>query len=85
MTGVDQAKESKTENHDSTETKDDHIIENTKRAAITALSAAAVKAKLLADQEEDQIRQLATLLIDKQVRLVAKLAHIVVLWYFKEV
>ena len=37
------------------------------RAAVSAISAAAVKAKLLANQEEDQIRQLSTLLIEKQV------------------
>ncbi|XP_026394240.1 SWI/SNF complex subunit SWI3D-like isoform X2 [Papaver somniferum] len=46
--------------------KDDHNIQRIKRAAITALSAAAVKAKLLAKQEEDEIQQLATFLIDKQ-------------------
>lgn len=38
-----------------------------KRAAVTALSAAAVKAKLLADQEEDQILQFSAFLIEKQV------------------
>ncbi|GFS46191.1 DNA-binding family protein [Actinidia rufa] len=47
------------------QTEDHHNIDNMKRAAVTALSAAAVKAKLLANQEEDQIRQLATLLIQK--------------------
>ena len=36
---------------------------------MTALSAGAVKAKLLADQEEDQILQLSTFLIEKQVYL----------------
>ncbi|XP_068654365.1 SWI/SNF complex subunit SWI3D-like [Aristolochia californica] len=51
-----------------TETKDDPDIERIKRAAITVLSAAAVKAKLLAIQEEDQIRELASLLVDKQLR-----------------
>ncbi|KAL0334743.1 UNVERIFIED_CONTAM: SWI/SNF complex subunit SWI3D [Sesamum radiatum] len=45
------------------------------RAAITALSAAAVKAKLLADQEEDQILQLSSSLIEKQLyKLEMKLA-----------
>lgn len=51
-------------------TNDDHInpkVNKLKRAAVTALSAAAVKAKLLANQEEDQIRQLASLIIEKQV------------------
>ncbi|XP_010254885.1 PREDICTED: SWI/SNF complex subunit SWI3D isoform X2 [Nelumbo nucifera] len=50
------------------ESKDDHNIDKIKRAAITALSAAVVKAKILANQEEDQIRQLAMLLVEKQVR-----------------
>ncbi|MCL7045332.1 hypothetical protein MKW94_006344 [Papaver nudicaule] len=50
------------------ENKDDHNIQRIKRAAITALSAAAVKAKLLAKQEEDEIQQLATFLIDKQLQ-----------------
>lgn len=45
------------------------INKNLKRAAVTALSAAAVKAKLLADEEEDQILQLSTSLIEKQVYL----------------
>ncbi|KAJ3672850.1 hypothetical protein LUZ60_006224 [Juncus effusus] len=46
-----------------------------KRAASTALSSAAVKAKYLAKQEEDQIRQLVTVIIDKQFRkMEAKLA-----------
>ncbi|CAN6482096.1 unnamed protein product [Victoria cruziana] len=38
-----------------------------RRAAISALSAAAVKAKLLADQEEEQIRQLCSFVIEKQL------------------
>lgn len=38
-----------------------------KRAAVSTLAAAAVKAKVLANQEEDQIRQLTSLLIEKQV------------------
>lgn len=42
-------------------------ITRLKRAAATAISAAAVKAKLLADHEEEQIRQLAALMIDKLV------------------
>ncbi|KAM3310876.1 hypothetical protein ACQJBY_031509 [Aegilops geniculata] len=36
-----------------------------KRAAATAVSAAAAKAKLLAEQEEDQIRRLAALVVEK--------------------
>lgn len=51
-------------------TNDDPInpsINRLKRAAVTVLSAAAVKAKLLANQEEDQIRQLVSLIIEKQV------------------
>ncbi|PKA59837.1 SWI/SNF complex subunit SWI3D [Apostasia shenzhenica] len=43
-------------------------INNLKRAAVSVLSAAAVKAKLLADQEEDEIRQLASFVIEKQLR-----------------
>ncbi|XP_054778921.1 SWI/SNF complex subunit SWI3D isoform X2 [Prosopis cineraria] len=56
-------------------TKQENKFEKLKRAAISTLAAAAVKAKLLANQEEDQIRQLATLLIEKQVhKLETKLA-----------
>ncbi|XP_068657718.1 SWI/SNF complex subunit SWI3D-like [Aristolochia californica] len=51
-----------------TERKDDHDIEQITRAAVTVLSAATVKAKLLANQEEDQIRELASLLVEKQLR-----------------
>ncbi|XP_071701293.1 SWI/SNF complex subunit SWI3D isoform X2 [Rutidosis leptorrhynchoides] len=57
------------------DTKDDPIMHNLTRAAVTAISAAAVKAKLLADQEEDHIRQLATSLVEKQLhKLETKLA-----------
>lgn len=59
--------DSKNENKDSADTKDDLCIQKIKHAAVTAVSSAAVKAKLLADQEEDQIRLLATLLVEKQV------------------
>ncbi|KFK30075.1 hypothetical protein AALP_AA7G213400 [Arabis alpina] len=56
-------------------TKDKHNIEKLKRAAISAISAAAVKAKNLAKQEEDQIRQLSGSLIEKQLlKLEAKLS-----------
>ena len=64
---ADEIKEGKNENCDSTERKGDSNIDRVKRAAVTVLSAAAVKAKLLADQEEDQIRQLTASLIEKQV------------------
>lgn len=71
----DQNRDGKDEKHDSKETKNDQYIDKLKHAAVTALSAAAVKAKLLACQEEDQIRQLATSLIEKQLqKLEAKLA-----------
>lgn len=65
--GEEETKDFTNETQDPLETKDDHNVDKVKRTAVTAISAAAVKAKLLADQEEDQIRQLATLLIDKQV------------------
>uniref|UniRef100_A0A1J3JXW1 SWI/SNF complex subunit SWI3D n=1 Tax=Noccaea caerulescens TaxID=107243 RepID=A0A1J3JXW1_NOCCA len=56
-------------------TKDKHNIDKLKRAAISALSAAAVKAKILAKQEDDQIRQLSGSLIEKQLhKLEAKLS-----------
>uniref|UniRef100_A0ACD5X7X2 Uncharacterized protein n=1 Tax=Avena sativa TaxID=4498 RepID=A0ACD5X7X2_AVESA len=45
--------------------KHDDSITRLKRAAATAISAAAVKAKLLAEQEEDQIRRLAALVVEK--------------------
>ncbi|XP_059647692.1 SWI/SNF complex subunit SWI3D [Cornus florida] len=67
--------DSKNANEDPSETKNDHGIDKIKRAAVSAISAAAVKAKILANQEEDQIRQLATLLIEKQLlKLENKLA-----------
>ena len=47
--------------------KNDDSITRLKRAAATAISAAAVKAKLLAEQEEDQIRRLAALVVEKLV------------------
>ncbi|KAK8562942.1 hypothetical protein V6N12_011006 [Hibiscus sabdariffa] len=72
---TDATKEGKNESPAPTETKDDSSIEKLKLAAVTALSAAAVKAKVLADQEEDQIRQLTTSLIEKQFhKMEAKLA-----------
>ncbi|XP_072991015.1 SWI/SNF complex subunit SWI3D [Typha latifolia] len=62
-------------NSNSTESHDDHTISRLKRAAATAISAAAVKAKLLAKQEEDQIRHLVSLIIQKQLqKMEAKLS-----------
>ncbi|XP_056698097.1 SWI/SNF complex subunit SWI3D isoform X2 [Spinacia oleracea] len=49
-------------------TKDEDNVAKLKRAALATLSAAAAKAKLLADQEEEEIKQLATILIEKQLR-----------------
>lgn len=55
--------------------KKDFGTDKIKRAAVTALSAAAVKAKLLAKQEEQQIHRLAALLVEKQLhKLETKLA-----------
>ncbi|XWS54897.1 hypothetical protein CRYUN_Cryun10bG0129100 [Craigia yunnanensis] len=64
---TDEIKVGKYENRDTTETKGDSRIDKVKRAAVTALSAAAVKAKLLVDQEENQIQQLTASLIEKQL------------------
>ncbi|XP_057966654.1 SWI/SNF complex subunit SWI3D [Malania oleifera] len=64
--GEDETKDCKNENRDCTKTKE-HNIDRLKRAAITTLSAAAVKAKLLASREEDNIRQLTASLIEKQL------------------
>ncbi|XP_077233305.1 DNA-binding family protein [Tasmannia lanceolata] len=65
--GENDAKSKSEKSCNPVESRDDYNIDKIKRAAITALSAAAVKAKLLANQEEDQIRQLASLLIEKQL------------------
>ncbi|KAF3435689.1 hypothetical protein FNV43_RR22781 [Rhamnella rubrinervis] len=71
----DQTKDGNREKQDCRETKEVCKIDKIKRAAVSALSAAAVKAKLLANQEEDNIRQLSTLLIEKQMnKLETKLA-----------
>ncbi|KAM1030722.1 hypothetical protein ACFX2J_034354 [Malus domestica] len=70
----DQTKDGKIEKHDSMETKVGEKIDKLKLAAVSAVSAAAVKAKLLAEQEEDQTRQLAAMLVEKQLhKLDAKL------------
>ncbi|WCJ33877.1 SWI/SNF complex subunit SWI3D [Euphorbia peplus] len=60
-------KDDKNEKPDSKNLKHDHPIDKVKRAALSALSAAAVKAKVLANQEEEQIRQLAASLVEKQL------------------
>ncbi|KAG2703460.1 hypothetical protein I3760_06G138400 [Carya illinoinensis] len=73
--GEDLIEEGKKVKHETIERKNLNKFDKVKRAAVTALSAAAVKAKLLANQEEDQIRQLATFLIEKQLhKLETKLA-----------
>ncbi|KAL8542921.1 hypothetical protein ACS0TY_003700 [Phlomoides rotata] len=76
LAGDREAKDFGTKKQDPPATKNDlDINDKLKRAAVTALSAAAVKAKLLADQEEDQILQLSTFLIEKQLyKLETKLA-----------
>ncbi|KAK8616394.1 hypothetical protein V6N13_017944 [Hibiscus sabdariffa] len=72
---TDAIKEGKNESPACTETQDDSSIDKVKRVAVTSISAAAVKAKLLADEEEDQIRQLTTSLIEKQFhKMEAKLS-----------
>ncbi|KAK6159455.1 hypothetical protein DH2020_006769 [Rehmannia glutinosa] len=75
-TGDREAKESVGEKKEPVVTKNElDVNDKLKRAAVTAISAAAVKAKFLADQEEDQILRLSTLLIEKQLyKLEAKLA-----------
>ncbi|KAI3675227.1 hypothetical protein L1987_84813 [Smallanthus sonchifolius] len=65
--GDTEAKDSKNVNETPLDTEDDPFMHKLTRAAVTAISAAAVKAKFLADQEEDQIRQLATSLVEKQL------------------
>ncbi|KAL6012342.1 hypothetical protein ACLOJK_002829 [Asimina triloba] len=64
-TGVIYGKSGKNQNQ--VESTDDHNADRIKRAAHTALSAAAVKAKLLANQEEDEIQELVSLLVEKQL------------------
>lgn len=66
-TGAGEVKDTVDGRKDPLKTKNDLGIGKIKGAAVTALSAAAVKAKYLADQEEDQIRLLTTSLIDKQL------------------
>ncbi|XP_073037298.1 SWI/SNF complex subunit SWI3D-like [Primulina eburnea] len=74
-TGDKEAKEHDGKKKNSLVAKNDLDINKLKRAAVTALSAAAVKSKLLADEEESQIRQLAILLVERQLhKLETKLA-----------
>lgn len=54
-------------------TKEEDNVAKLKRAALATLSAAAVKAKLLANQEEGEIRQLAIVMIEKQVSYIHNL------------
>lgn len=72
--GEDQIEDGKKVKHEAIQRKNLNKFDKVKRAAVTALSAAAVKAKLLANQEEDQIRQLAAFLIEKQVILLPNFA-----------
>ncbi|OIW05694.1 hypothetical protein TanjilG_23480 [Lupinus angustifolius] len=75
VAGEDHAENCTVVKDNSTETKHDNNFEKLKHAAVSTLAAAAVKAKVLANQEEDQIRQLTSLLIEKQLhKLEAKLA-----------
>lgn len=71
--GAGEVKDSVDGRKDPLKTKNDLDIDKIKRAAVTALSAAAVKAKYLADQEEDQIRLLTISLIEKQVTMARQL------------
>ncbi|ERN17502.1 hypothetical protein AMTR_s00059p00072490 [Amborella trichopoda] len=52
----------------SVESKDGHKEDRLKHAALSALSATAVKAKLLAKQEEETIQQLVLSVIEKQLQ-----------------
>ena len=65
--GDDKTNDIKSGSQKSMETKDNPNVDKLKRAAVSTIAAAAVKAKLLADQEEDEIRQITALLIEKQV------------------
>ncbi|XP_038721238.1 SWI/SNF complex subunit SWI3D-like isoform X2 [Tripterygium wilfordii] len=65
--GEDQIKDSKMDRHGCTETKDMQDIDKLKRAAASAISAAAVKAEVLAEQEEEEIRQLVASMIENYI------------------
>ncbi|GER50374.1 DNA-binding family protein [Striga asiatica] len=75
-TGEGEGKEDAVEKKDPITPKNGlDVNDKLSRAALTAISAAAIKAKFLADQEEDQILQLSTFLIEKQLyKLESKLA-----------
>lgn len=63
------------EDKEGLKSENDLEVSKIRKAAVTAVSAAAVKAKLLAAQEEKQIQHLAALLIEKQLhKLEIKLA-----------
>ncbi|TVT97054.1 hypothetical protein EJB05_57721, partial [Eragrostis curvula] len=69
--------DSKERNSNKNIAADNDSIRRLQRAACTGISAAAVKAKFLADQEEYHIRQLAALVIQKQFQKVeAKMSFI---------
>ncbi|XP_061363567.1 SWI/SNF complex subunit SWI3D-like [Gastrolobium bilobum] len=73
--GQDHAENGTTVKDVGTKSKQDNSSEKLKRAAVSTLAAAAVKAKLLANLEEDQIRQLTSSLIEKQLhKLETKMA-----------
>lgn len=67
--GEDHAENGTEIKNEGTKTKQDSNFDKVKRAAVSTLAAAAVKAKLLANQEEDQIRLLTSSLIEKQVSM----------------
>lgn len=61
---------------DSVEIEDSNSLDKLKRAAASVLSGTAVKAKLLANQEEEQIQMLVAEVIDNQLKkLEIKLRH----------
>ncbi|KAJ7967336.1 SWI/SNF complex subunit SWI3D [Quillaja saponaria] len=74
-TGENHTENGKEVKHICKGTNDDHKLTKVKHAAVCAIAAASVKAKLLANQQEDQIQHLATMLIEKQLhKLETKLA-----------
>ncbi|OIW08707.1 hypothetical protein TanjilG_03383 [Lupinus angustifolius] len=75
VAGEDHAENGTKVKDNSTKTKPYNNFEKLKHAAVSTLAAAAVKAKVLANEEDDQIRQLTSLLIERQLhKLEAKLA-----------
>ncbi|KAE9620391.1 putative transcription factor MYB/SANT family [Lupinus albus] len=74
VAGEDHAENGTKEKDGSAKTKHDNNFEKLKQAAVSTLAAAAVKAKVLANQEEDEIQQLTSLLIERQLhKLEAKM------------